>query len=68
MAPPRLTKLELAIMEALWTGGPRSVREIQEEFPKKGRPAYTTIQTTVVRLEGKKAVNRLRENRQRPHL
>ena len=61
MAPPRLTKLELAIMETLWTGGPRSVREIQEEFPKKGLPAYTTIQTTVVRLEGKKAVNRLKK-------
>lgn len=61
MPPPRLTKLELAIMEALWTGGPRSVREIQEEFPKKGRPAYTTIQTTVVRLEGKKAVSRLKK-------
>lgn len=61
MAPPRLTKLELAIMETLWTGGARSVREIQEEFPKKGRPAYTTIQTTVVRLEGKKAVNRLKK-------
>lgn len=61
MAPPRLTKLELAIMETLWTGGSRSVREIQEEFPKKGRPAYTTIQTTVVRLEGKRAVNRLKK-------
>ena len=61
MAPPRLTKLELAIMETLWTGGARSVREIQEEFPKKGRPAYTTIQTTVVRLEGKKAVSRLKK-------
>ena len=61
MAPPRLTKLELAIMETLWTGGARSVREIQEEFPKKGRPAYTTIQTTVVRLEGKKAVTRLKK-------
>ena len=61
MAPARLTKLELAIMETLWTGGARSVREIQEEFPKKGRPAYTTIQTTVVRLEGKKAVTRLKK-------
>jgi predicted transcriptional regulator len=61
MAPPRLTKLELAIMETLWTGGARSVREIQEEFPKKGRPAYTTIQTTVVRLKGKKAVTRLKK-------
>ena len=48
-------------METLWTGGARSVREIQEEFPRKGRPAYTTIQTTVVRLEGKKAVARLKK-------
>jgi len=39
MAPPRLTKLELAIMEALWNSGPLPVREIQESFPKKGRPA-----------------------------
>ncbi len=61
MVSPRLTKLELSIMETLWTGGARSVREIQEEFPRKGRPAYTTIQTTVVRLEGKKAVARLKK-------
>ena len=61
MAPPKLTKLELSIMETLWTGGARSVREIQEEFPKKGRPAYTTIQTTIGRLEGKKAVARIKK-------
>lgn len=62
MAPPRLSKLELQIMEALWSsGGALSVREIQEQFPKKGRPAYTTIQTTIGRLEIKKAVVKVRK-------
>jgi len=61
MAEARLTKLELRIMEALWTNGQASIREIQETFPAKGRPAYTTIQTVVYRLEGKKAVRRVRK-------
>jgi BlaI family penicillinase repressor len=61
MAEPRLTRLELKIMEALWTRGKASIREIQETFPEKNRPAYTTIQTTVYRLEGKKAVRRVRK-------
>ena len=61
MALPRLTKLELQIMEALWNSGPTSIREIQESFPPKGRPAYTTIQTTVYRMEGKKAVRRVKK-------
>jgi BlaI family penicillinase repressor len=61
MAGPKLTKLELQIMETLWTRGQTSIREIQEAFPEKGRPAYTTIQTTVYRLEGKKAVRRVRK-------
>lgn len=56
MALPRLTKLELRIMETLWTRGACSVREIQEAFPAPKRPAYTTVQTTVYRLERKKAV------------
>ena len=56
MTLPKLTKLELQIMEALWTRGQCSVREIQESFPAKKRPAYTTVQTTVYRLEGKKAL------------
>jgi BlaI family transcriptional regulator, penicillinase repressor len=60
MSLPRLTKLELQILEALWAHGKACVREIQEEFPEP-RPAYTTIQTTVNRLEGKKAVRRLRK-------
>ena len=61
MASPKLTKLELQIMETLWNHGNASIREIQEEFPEKDRPAYTTIQTTVYRLEGKKAVRRVRK-------
>jgi len=61
MGLPRLTKLELQIMEALWTRGASSVREIQEAFPEKDRPAYTTVQTMVYRLEGKKAVRRVRK-------
>jgi predicted transcriptional regulator len=56
MKSPRLTKLELQIMEALWNSGASSVREIHESFPEKDRPAYTTIQTTIYRMEGKKAV------------
>ena len=60
MPQPKLTKLELQILEALWAHGKASIREIQEAFPKP-RPAYTTIQTTVYRLEGKKAVRRVRK-------
>jgi predicted transcriptional regulator len=55
---PRLTKLELQIMDALWSHGACSIREIQEAFPERNRPAYTTIQTTVYRLEDKKALRR----------
>ena len=61
MAQPKLTKLEFQIMEALWTRGASSIREIQESFPEKRRPAYTTIQTTVYRLEGKGAVQRIKK-------
>lgn len=56
MTLPKLTGLELKIMEALWTRGSCSIREIHEAFPREGRPAYTTVQTTVYRLEGKRAV------------
>lgn len=61
MAEPKLAKLELQIMEALWARGNASIREIQESFPEKDRPAYTTIQTTVYRLERKKALRRVRK-------
>jgi BlaI family penicillinase repressor len=60
MVNPRLTALELRIMEALWKARQCSVREIQETFPVSGRPAYTTVQTMVNRLERKKAVRRVK--------
>src|SRR5580698_7726743 len=60
MAQPKLSKLELQILEALWSHEKASIREIHEAFPKP-QPAYTTIQTTVYRLEGKKAVRRVRK-------
>lgn len=61
MVLPKLTKLEMQIMDALWRLGTLSIREIQEAFPEKGRPAYTTIQTTVYRLEDKKALRRVKK-------
>jgi len=61
MSNPKLTNLELKIMETLWTRGSASIREIQEDFPQTDRPAYTTIQTTVYRLESKKAVRRVKK-------
>jgi len=61
MPKPKLTKLELQIMDTLWTRNQASIREIQEAFPEKHRPAYTTVQTTVYRLEGKKALRRVRK-------
>ncbi len=61
MATPKLTTLELRIMEAVWKLGPCSVREIQEAFPATRRPAYTTVQTTVYRLESKKTLRRTKK-------
>jgi predicted transcriptional regulator len=61
MAQPKLSKLELKVMDALWTKGSLSIREIQDSFPERNRPAYTTVQTTVYRLEEKKAVRRVRK-------
>jgi BlaI family transcriptional regulator, penicillinase repressor len=61
MALPKLTKLEMQIMEVLWSKGALPIREIQEGFPEKIRPAYTTVQTTVYRLEGKGAVRRVKK-------
>ncbi len=61
MPIPKLSKLEMQIMDALWTKGECSVREIQDEFPEKGRPAYTTVQTMVNRLEAKGAVERAKK-------
>src|ERR1700722_15043959 len=56
MPHPRLTKLELRVLEAFWGKGACSVREVQEAFPEDARPAYTTVQTVVYRLERKKAL------------
>jgi BlaI family penicillinase repressor len=58
---PKLTKLELQIMEVLWTRGPCAIREVQEAFPKRNRPAYSTIQTTIYRLEAKKTLRRVKK-------
>jgi BlaI family penicillinase repressor len=56
MLRPKLTKLELQVLEAFWQKGACSVREVQETFPERARPAYTTVQTVVYRLERKKAL------------
>jgi predicted transcriptional regulator len=61
MAAPALGKLELKIMQALWERGPCSVREVQESFPQKKRPAYTTVQTIMYRLEAKGALRRAKK-------
>ena len=61
MRTPKLGKLELKVMEALWAEGAASVREIQETFPADSRPAYTTVQTVLYRLEAKEAVRRTKK-------
>src|SRR5687767_8980158 len=59
--PVKLTKLELEVMGAVWALGSASVREIQEELPEQKRPAYTTVQTIIYRLEEKGAVRRVKK-------
>ena len=61
MTEPKLSKLEFEIMETLWNRGESSIREIQESFPGRRKPAYTTIQTTVYRMEVKEVVKRVRK-------
>jgi BlaI family penicillinase repressor len=61
VAQPKLSKLELTVMQALWAHGASSVREIQDAFPAKRRPAYTTVQTVLYRLEAKRAVRRTKK-------
>ncbi len=61
MTETRLSKLEFAIMNVLWECGESSIRDIQEAFPAKKRPAYTTVQTTVYRMEAKNVVRRIRK-------
>ena len=57
----RLSKLEFQVMEALWSGGELSIREIQEAIPARKKPAYTTVQTTVYRMEAKGVVRRVKK-------
>ena len=61
MRLPKLSKLEMQIMEVLWSAGPSAIREIQETFGLKNRPAYTTVQTMVYRLEAKKVLRRAKK-------
>ncbi|MDW5265217.1 MULTISPECIES: BlaI/MecI/CopY family transcriptional regulator [Acidobacteriaceae] len=61
MSAPKLSKLEYQIMEVLWEKGEPSLREIQESFPEEQRPAYTTVQTMVYRMEAKGIVHRVRK-------
>src|SRR5262249_44540832 len=61
MPPPKLGRLELKVMDVLGAHGALSIREVQEHFPARTRPAYTTVQTTVSRLEAKKAVGRVKK-------
>jgi BlaI family transcriptional regulator, penicillinase repressor len=61
MAEARLSRLEIQIMETLWKRGEASIREMQEAFPEKKRPGYTTVQTMVYRMEAKKVVRRVRK-------
>jgi BlaI family penicillinase repressor len=62
MKTPKPSRTELRILEVLWNRGTSSIREIQESFPEKSRPAYTTVQTLVYRLEVKKALRRIRKS------
>jgi BlaI family transcriptional regulator, penicillinase repressor len=61
VAKAKLSKLEYQIMDALWTRGELAIREIQESFSAERRPAYTTIQTTVYRMEAKQIVRRVKK-------
>jgi predicted transcriptional regulator len=61
MGEPKLSRLEFQIMEVLWKNGESSIREIQEAFPEKRRPAYTTIQTTIYRMETKAVLHRVKK-------
>jgi BlaI family transcriptional regulator, penicillinase repressor len=61
MGNPKLSKLELQIMETLWMKGQCSIRVLQEAFTEKRKPAYTTVQTTVYRLEAKNVIRRVKK-------
>jgi predicted transcriptional regulator len=61
MPEPRISRFEFQLLEKLWDLGPCSVREVQESLPEKDRPAYTTVQTMLYRLEEKGVVRRVKK-------
>jgi BlaI family transcriptional regulator, penicillinase repressor len=61
MPKPKVTRFELELLEQIWKLGAASVREVQESLPEKNRPAYTTVQTMMYRMEEKKAVRRTKK-------
>jgi len=61
MKKAKVTRFELELLEQFWKLGRASVREVQESLPEKDRPAYTTVQTIVYRMEEKKAVRRVKK-------
>ncbi len=61
MPQPKVSRFELELLEQLWKLGTASVREVQEGLPEKKRPAYTTVQTMIYRLEEKGAVRRIKK-------
>ena len=61
MPDTKLSRLEFQIMEALWAKGESSIRELQEFFPEKHRPAYSTVQTSIYRMEAKGVVKRVKK-------
>ena len=61
MPTPRISAFELQLLEKLWTLGPCSVREIHESLSERDRPAYTTVQTMIYRLEEKGAARRIKK-------
>jgi BlaI family penicillinase repressor len=61
MPKSKVTRFELELLEQLWKLGSASVREVQESLPEKDRPAYTTVQTIIYRMEEKRAVRRVKK-------
>lgn len=61
MAKPKVTRAEFQLLQKLWELGPVSVREVQLSLPEKDRPAYTTVQTLIYRMEEKGVVRRVKK-------
>ena len=61
MRQPKLSKMEFRIMEVLWERGPCAIRDVVSALQAKKKPAYTTIQTVIYRLEAKNIVRRVKK-------